>query len=195
MNFYYVQSDDKYAFAKYIDGGEKNYICESCKRVYQIDRISDFQVQFIGKKQADFYRSPGCYIGNRKFTDMLAKYEIKGYRLRDIDFKGWVDKRNNPVDNDASDLQEIEIMGRCGKMCYLNGDVIPGCEECGLVNFFKLGRVQGVSVDESAWDGSDIFAFDNKPAVMICSERLKVACENEKIKGIFFIPLQKYLMY
>ncbi len=51
MNFYYVQSDDKYAFAKYIDGGEKNYICESCKRVYQIDRISDFQVQFIGKNK------------------------------------------------------------------------------------------------------------------------------------------------
>lgn len=41
------------------------------------------------------------------------------------------------------------------------------------------------------WDGSDIFSFSNWIGVMICSEKLKEACEKEKIKGISFHPIEK----
>lgn len=51
------------------------------------------------------------------------------------------------------------------------------------------GQVNGLQVTD--WDGSDIFSFSNWIGVMICSEKLKEACEKEKIKGIRFIPIEK----
>ena len=82
MKFYEVTCTDTYAQAYYINDMANKKFCQECELVYEHERFADYKVKFIGKKIADFYQAPGCYIGNEKFIEMLKKYGITGYGIR-----------------------------------------------------------------------------------------------------------------
>ncbi|MBQ2800429.1 MAG: hypothetical protein IJF03_03470 [Lachnospiraceae bacterium] len=192
MKYYYVTHDEKYAQAYYEfeDGAEKK--CPKCGKICEFSRIGVYHTRLKGKKQGDFYHAPGCYIGNSKFLEMLVKYNITGYEIKDIVVDGWFDQRDNLIDLDSSDLKEIAILGKCGWYADKDGKEIKRCDKCGIINFSTRKEVKGIKVEEDTWDGSDIFSFSNWLGVMICTERLKEACEKEKIKNIRFIPLEEF---
>lgn len=191
MKFYYVTNEEKYAEAYYESEEAEKKICEKCERVYSKKRIGAYHTKLKGKKQGDFYHAPGCFIGNSKFRDMLVKYNITGYKIKDIVVEGWFDHRDNLIDLDSGDLKEIAILGKCGWYMEKDGMDIKRCNVCGLINFSTRKEVKGIKVQEDTWDGSDIFSFSNWSGVMICTEHLKEACEKEKIKNIRFIPLEE----
>lgn len=191
MKFYYVKTLDTFATAYYVSVEKKRKICEQCEHVYDTKRLGLYHVRFKGKKLGDFYRAPGCYIGNSKFRDMLIKYNITGYSICDIIVEKWEDQRNNILDIDSSDLKEIQIVGKSGWFMDKNGNDIKRCPKCGILDFFAEKEVQGISLPEENWDGSDIFSCSNWHGVMLCTERLKEACEKENIKNIQFIPLEE----
>ena len=187
MKFYKVTSEKTYALAYYINDMANKKFCQECELVYEKERFADYKVKFIGKRIADFYQAPGCYIGNKKFIGMLENYGITGYGIRGIDCVSWTDKRGNPIKGNVDELSEITIEGKCGALHHLDGSIVEGCPKCGMVDLH--GQVNGLQVTD--WDGSDIFSFSNWIGVMICSDKLKEACEKEKIKGISFIPIEK----
>lgn len=82
---------------------------------------------------------------------------------------------------DSSDLKEIYILGKCGWYMDKNGNDIERCPKCGQVSLKVQNELAGLRIIEDTWDGSDIFSFSNWLGVMICTERLKEACEKEKI--------------
>lgn len=190
MKFFYVNTEDGYARAYYDLQKSEEYECEECGEVYMSKRIGNYRTHFEGKKIGDFYRAPGCYIGNKNFLNMLEKHCITGYGIRDIDCTGWYDKRGNLINEDASSLKEIEILGKCGYMCDVDGNEIERCKKCGTIDFWVQKKINGISVPLASWDGTDIFSFKNWQGVMICSERLKEACEKEKIRNISFKPVK-----
>lgn len=192
MKFYKVKVKDGFAKAIYIDDISEKSECDLCGEVYKSVRNEDYKVRFDGKKAADFYNAPGCFIGNTKFIDMLKKYNITGYGIRGIHCVGWYDTKKNRIDIDYSDLKEIEVLGKCGCMCDTQGNKIKGCEKCDQLDFWTQKEVRGLSVPMDTWDGTDIFTFSNWHGVMIATERLKEACEKEKIKGIEFCPLEEF---
>ena len=193
MDFYYVTSEyEKYARAYYDKQNIKLLVCEKCQSGYDSIRAGNYRVHFEGKKLGDFYHAPGCFIGNERFFDMLKKYGITGYGIGEIDCTGWYDRRKNPIQVDAGYLREVEVLGRCGYMRNLDGTEVKRCENCGCVNIWDQKEVRGLSVSLDTWDGSDIFCFSNWSGVMICSSRLKEACEKEKIKNIVFRPLETF---
>lgn len=191
MNFYYVTSGEKYAEAYYVSETAEKIICEKCGRVCSKQRTGAYHTKLVGKKQGDFYHAPGCFIGNSKFRNMLVQYNITGYEIKDIVVEGWYDQRENLINIDSSDLKEIAILGKCGWYEDKDGKDIKRCDKCGLINFSTRKEVKGICVPEDIWDGSDIFSFSNWLGVMICTERLKEACENAKIKNIEFTPLDE----
>ena len=191
MKFYYVDTEEGYADAYYDLQESEEYICDKCNKVYLSKSVADYRVHFEGKKIGDFYWAPGCFIGNEKFIAMLEKYNITGYGIRNIDCTGWYDRRGNSINVDTHQLREIEILGKCGFMCDTDGKVIEGCEKCGLIDFWTEKGINGLSVPLDKWDGSDIFMFQNKQGVMICTDRLKEACEKEKIRNICFTPIEE----
>lgn len=192
MKFYYVKTEEKYAKAYFVSYEKDCSICDECDEVYAITRKGLYHTRLKGKKQGDFYRAPGCYIGNSKFRGMLKKYEITGYDICDVVVEKWEDQRNNVIDIDTSDLKEIMIKGKSGWYMDKNGNDIKRCQKCGHVDFYAKEELHGISVPEDAWDGSDIFSCSNWHGVMLCTERLKEACEKEKIKNIQFIPLDEF---
>lgn len=192
MKFYYVTNGEKYAEAYYMSETAEKKICEECECVCSKKRIGPYHTKLKGKKQGDFYHAPGCYIGNSKFREMLVKYNITGYEIADIVVDGWYDQRDNLIDVDSSDLKEIRILGKSGWFMDKDGNDIKRCDKCGIIDFEIEDEVNGISVQEDTWDGSDIFSFSNWLGVMICTERLKEACEKEKIKNIRFIPLEEF---
>lgn len=193
MDFYYVTTEDeKYAEAYYDKQERKNHICDKCGAIYLSERMETYRVHFEGKKLGDFYQAPGCYIGNERFFDMLEKYGITGYGIGEIDCTGWYDRRKNPIQVEAGHLREVVVLGRCGYMRNLDGTEVKKCDNCGGVGFWDRDAVRGLSVPLDTWDGNDIFRFSNWSGVMICSSRLKEACEKEKIKNIVFRPLETF---
>ena len=192
MKFYYVEEMDGYAQADCNDKGKKEYVCSTCGYIHEIERIENHHIDFVGKKQGDFYWAAGCYIGNKKFLDMLVKYNIKGYEVHDIIIDSWHDKRGNQIEIQNSELKEIEILGRCGFLQDKEGNEIKKCVECGRFDYRVRREIIGLSVPKETWDESDIFCYRNFATVMFCTERLKEACEKEKIKNIRFIPLEEF---
>lgn len=192
MKFYYVNIMEGYALAYYDLQESINYECEKCGAIYLSKRVGKYRTHFEGKKLGDFYRAPGCYIGNKKFIDMLEKYKITGYKIGELDCTGWYDRRKNIIEVDTSTLREIEITGKCGYMCDVSGNEIEKCDKCGQIDFYVRERINGLSVPLDTWDGSDIFSFENWKKVMVCSERLKEACEKENIKNISFLPIEEF---
>lgn len=193
MDFYYVTSeDDKFASAYYDIQNIKIIECEKCGYTYDSIRAGNYRVHFEGKKLGDFYHAPDCFIGNERFFDMLEQYGITGYGIGEIDCTGWYDRRKNPIQVEAGHLREVVVLGRCGYMHNLDGTEVKRCENCGCVNIWDEKEVRGLSVPLDTWDGSDIFCFSNWLGVMICSSRLKEACEKEKIKNIVFRPLETF---
>lgn len=140
-----------------------------------------YHTKLKGRKQGDFYRAPACYIGNSKFQNMLEKYNITGYKIEDLIVERWEDQRGNLINIDSSDLKEIYILDKCGWYMDKNGNDIERCPKCGQVSLKVQNELAGLRIIEDTWDGSDIFSFSNWLGVMICTERLKEACEKEKI--------------
>lgn len=192
--FYVVHSDlsGYYAQAEYSKQKMKQYECKKCHLIYKSVRADNYHVHFIDGRLPDFYNAPGCYIGNCTFFNMLDKYELTGYEIREIVCTGWQDKKGNPMVEKTNDLREVFILGRCGVMCHVDGKEVERCDVCGRINFETRMNLRGLSVDVETWDGSDIFSFSNWPGVMIATQRFKDACETERIKGITFEALDKF---
>lgn len=112
---------------------------------------------------------------------MLEKYNITGYKIEDLIVERWEDQRGNLINIDSSDLKEIYILDKCGWYMDKNGNDIERCPKCGQVSLKVQNELAGLRIIEDTWDGSDIFSFSNWLGVMICTERLKEACEKEKI--------------
>lgn len=192
MKFYYVKTEENYAKAFFVSLEEEDFVCSECKKVYDTERKGLYHTRIKGKKEGDFYRAPGCYFGNSKFREMLEKYQITGYEICDIVIEKWEDQRGKLLDNDVTDLKEIMITGKCGWYRDKDGKEIECCPKCGHPDLEVQEELEGISILEDTWDGSDIFSCTNWIGVMLCTERLKEACEKEKIKNIQFIPLDEF---
>ena len=192
--FYVVHSeiDDHYAQAEYSLQEFVEYTCEKCQAIYRSDRIGAYRVHFIDGELLDFYNAPGCYLGNDFVINMLEKYKLTGYELREIECTGWYDKFGEMQHLTDVELKEIFILGRCGAMCDAEGFEIEKCSVCGMVALSTKMRIRGLSVPVETCDGSDVFSFDNWPGVMIATQRFKDACEKEQIKGITFQDVNKF---
>ncbi|QAS59364.1 hypothetical protein [Clostridium septicum] len=123
-----------------------------------------------GKKIADYYTVSNHNIISGKFQDVLKNESIKGYKLKEIKVDAWVDGSYKKIDNDYTDLMEIDIIGRCGYLRNLNGVIIEKCEKCHTEH---QDEIIGLSVDINSWDKSDIFYFDNWIGNIIVTERVK----------------------
>ena len=190
MRFYTVfHIIDAPTKALFEDEESEKFFCPICGSVYKSVRTADYKYGIRGKKRFDALQAPGCYLGNEKVFEVLEKYHITGYEKVTAKCVYWYTKNGKEVPHEENEYHEIKILGKCGPMCDQEGKVIPGCEECGWVRFF--GKEVGLSVDESTWDGSDIFSFSNWLGVMICSEKMKEAFEKEKIKGYEFRLLEE----
>lgn len=190
--FYHVQAENEsgFASAEFSRQAVTKRKCEKCGATfYDTDQNELYKVHFLGRKLPDFYQAPGCYIGNEKFQNMLVKYGLTGYELRDIECTGWYDRRENPIDIDPDGLKEIFILGKCGGMHHADGTEVEHCEKCGEVAFKTRMQIRGLSVPVQTWDGSDIFSFSNWGGNMIATDRVREACEKEGIRGIRFTEI------
>ena len=83
------------------------------------------------------------------------------------------------------------VIGRCGLLRNLSGAVLPHCKKCGCRLTHTGLYTNGVSLDPTFYDGSDIFTFDNLPNIPIVSEKLRDAIISQGFTNIRFIPLNE----
>ncbi len=162
--------------------------CDKCGSIRSV-LLDKLRVYMKGKKIADYYTVSNHNIISGKFQDVLKNESIKGYKLKEIKVDAWVDGSYKKIDNDYTDLMEIDIIGRCGYLRNLNGVIIEKCEKCHTEH---QDEIIGLSVDINSWDKSDIFYFDNWIGNIIVTERVKKLVEKENLKNITFINVKDF---
>ena len=85
---------------------------------------------------------------------------------------------------DWTEFKEIEVVGRCGYLRHLNGEMVDKCDECGIFDYNKSNIINGLSVNNEEWDKSDIFHFKNWVGPIIINKKVKDLIEKNKFTNI-----------
>lgn len=172
---------------------EANIItCPLCGAIH-VERLSALTVYFKGKKQADYYSVPQSHMVDKRLREALIQHNVSGCNFQDILITGWFDKSGNALAYDPSDLQELVVTGRGGKLHHKNGSLIECCRNCGTVPMHVEKSVNGLSVNQDAWDHTEMFYFDNWQGVLIVTERVKHIVENGGFTNIEFQNISEFV--
>lgn len=156
MTIVYSNKTQPVALKNDYEGGA----CSKCGAVIN-KRISSLKVYFKGKNPVDYYTVSNFNIISKRLQEAFHESGITEFNLKDIDVKGWYDNNEKPLDIDWSGLKEMDIIGRCGFLRHLNGNIIDKCDECGIFDYDKADTINGLSVNIDEWDQSDVFHFKN----------------------------------
>ena len=76
------------------------------------------------------------------------------------------------MDKSGVEYYFMKVKSTCGLSLDIHGDECPHCEVCGSLKYLGMD-FEGFAFDESKWDGSDIFVFENKDNQPIITEKSK----------------------
>ena len=151
-----------------------------------IDSIIGLKKGSRGKYPGDYLDGPWVYLNvfSNKVFEALDKIGATGWRSLPVYIQGFPEPK-------ASDYRILVVTGRSGEIDYSRSKPVRMrmSPERGLVDWL-IGQM----FDPSSWDGSDIF-FPGNTAYIYVTERVKIAIEAVKAKGIKFTPIDEYAVY
>lgn len=120
-----------------------------------------------------------------KVVKLLEQNNITGYKL------GKVIIEKAKVKEDVNKkLYELIVTGSGGNIHPSSGyKVLEVCEACGAEKFQHF--TNGLIVDESQWDNSDIFTVKEYSGFILVVEKVKKLFEENKITGCEFTPVEE----
>lgn len=130
----------------------------------------------------DYYLFDNLLFVSERFLQFLINNNIKGYSVR---------QANSGTEQI---YHELIIEGRCGYLKNLNGESLERCPECGDRIHFNGVFTEGLSIDETLYDGSDIFAFNNLQTLPIVTEELKRKMIKSGLTNLNFKPIESKII-
>lgn len=194
MNKRFYVMDCAYSnYAKVIphDNDSKTITCLICGSNI-VTRESLLKLKFKGKRKADFYSAHNYHVISNEFQRVFRDSGISGVEFMPIDITEWVDGKNKSVPFIDGVYKELVIHGRTGFLRDLNGDVVEKCEKCNIWDYSTSLELEGLSVADDEWDGSDIFYFSNWISVIIVTEKLKDIIKHAGMSNCEFTPLDTF---
>ena len=192
---FYVLQETYTDFASMLEHKENEvelYECMKCTAVMRIPK-NEVKIYFKGNKTADFYSYSLWSIINQKLQDTLSEQSITGFKLQDINFQGWFNKKGNSIEvPQAKELKEIVITGRAGLLRHKDGRILDHCSECKATSYKIKKTVDGLSVGLDEWDGSDMFCFTNWAGNIIVTQKVKDIIEKGNFKNIQFTHINDF---
>jgi len=122
-----------------------------------------------GREPGDLI-SAALWVFSKRFLDVLESCQATGYRACPIRI---VDKKGHPL----PDYFLLKLTGRGGPLDEERSGVIRGSS--GAI----LGRT-AVYMDESQWDGSDVFAIPGMGICMFVTQRIGEAIRKARLLNI-----------
>jgi hypothetical protein len=174
--------------------------CSECERITIVRQIQDISLELYGTTLFDFVwmDSPGVLV-SWSMMNLLKQSGLNGFTFRNVNIIAWW--RDDPVTGEIVDwlereeappLYQLVILGKGGSILPKNQvKVQSACSECGAAEYEFLK--EGVLVDQSQWDGSDIFTLNELGWTFITEKFLKFLVENH-IHNYTAIPSDKFSM-
>lgn len=181
MIFYNIERDEKLKDVKYAEGTDWEEIICPKEEDHQRpgSRMGNMRINIKVKRVADFLWTflSECIISN-EVAAALKEDDITGYLLKRVT------TLNTEVPNSLWEFQAIGQGGYAQKDSGIN--LKQRCDYCGfeIYSAFK----NGIIVDETNWDGSDIFTVNGYPRYILVTEKVKDVIEKQKFSGLIFIP-------
>ena len=162
-------------------------VCEDCGAIFtSLKGIYQFRV--MGSLR-DYYLVSGTPVISERFLNVLLENCYTGYEISETKtFKGTVTKIGDPL---KEKYYRLKVTGRCGLLRNVNNEELPHCKKCGA-RFLQTGLLtEGISFDDTQYDGCDIFAFNNMSNIPIVSEKIRDLIIEKKFTNINFIHLNE----
>ena len=123
---------------------------------------------------------------NEKVVSLLKDKRVSGYRLEDV----IIVKDRRKGDSLNRKLYELIPVGDGGSIHPSSGyRLLDVCPYCGKKKIQPC--INGLMVDESAWDGSDIFTLREYPKLILITQKVKDLFEKNKITGCTILPAEQ----
>ena len=121
---------------------------------------------------------PGVVWCNRRARDTLAKARLSGVSFAAVRITS---ARVQPH------LYELVVQGHAWRVGS-SPKKIRACNICGRTRF---PRPSTLAVDESRWDGGDIFHVDNNPNIVVVTERVHKVLAHGRFTNVLARPISR----
>jgi hypothetical protein len=147
-------------------------------------RITPLFVDLTSWRTVDFSRT---FFSDLVITEhalsVLRDARLTGFEVCDTFIKETPKRRRG---TDLPKLWELVVTGKGGH-AHKDSDIVQRshCTSCGHVRYSAFER--GIRVDESTYDGSDLFAVTEYPKYILLSARAKLVIESARLTNAGFI--------
>ena len=144
------------------------------------NRIGELKISTVAYNSNDFLWTFLDWMLNEKVVDIFLKYKITGYNLEPVRIL---------ESGSSSNIYELVVNGQGGKADSRSGIIVKeSCEYCGMKIYSAFEN--GIWINETNWDGSEIFTIEGYPSYYMVNERLKEIILKHKLTGVNLICTQ-----
>lgn len=191
MYYFLEEMDLRGQSASWISGNTFKIlsICECTSRKTTYEEPISFRIE---GEPCDYYNVMNRSMVSERFYTFLKERGLTGFKFRNAVVQEW-----SPFgyrgEKKLEDLKyyEMVVTGRCGLLSNMSGIALPHCKKCGRRLAHTGLYTNGVSFDPEAYDGSDIFAFNNLWNIPIVTEKVRDDIISQGFTKIRFIPLNE----
>ena len=181
MVFYELCKDFKYKDVKYAKGTDwEGIVCPKYKSHQRpSDRIGELRIDITTKKISDFLTTfLSEWIVSDKVVDIFTNSNVTGYELKAVKIRNMELPYN---------LWEFIVTGKGGDAHPDSGIYLKKeCKHCNMKIYSAYEN--GIIVNESNWEGKDIFTVTGYPRYILVTEKVKDIVEKNKLTGALFVP-------
>jgi hypothetical protein len=187
-----------------IDGSDEPWLevprCPQCDRATLVQQTQDINLELHRANLLDFVWADSAEIFvSTSLMNLLQHSGLSGFTFRSVNIVAWwrEDPATHEIINwlereDAPPLYQLVIVGKGGSVLPQNQVQVESlCSECGAADYEFL--TAGILVDQSQWDGSDIFTLNELGWTFMTEKFLRFLVENH-IQNYTAIPSDKFSM-
>jgi len=185
-NFYILQVPSNYKRQYAYPYGEHilKPRCEVCGRPPVVNRLISARVRFERRVTvADFVHSPPELLVTDKVKQVFERDQVNANY-------GEVEVRIAKTQEELRSKLWHVCVGRAHASPEMNIVAVNQCLTCGVASYSTWDN--GVLIDESRWDGSDILRLYEDVVGILVTKKVRDIVEREGFTGVEFIPAGEY---
>lgn len=187
MSFYFFdcKASDCWAYVYSVSAARnKKQCCGSIIREFN----SPLNYILEGKRLGDTAFMTGYFAVSKRVKEIFEKNNIANCEFIPMNCTEWRERNGKPKDKSDVEYYYMQVKSTCGIALNIKGEECPHCQVCKSLEYIGMD-FEGFSFDESKWDGSDIFVFENKDNIPIITEKLKKILAKEKLTNVEFVKI------
>ena len=168
--------------------------CRKCRRPISTKQINSLPIELFGEELQSFVWTDEGPLFLDSIVQSINKSNLKGFSFRQVEIVVWwkVDESVNRIGNaleweNGPILHQVIPLGVGGSVLnHTRVKVSIPCKVCKIEEYTLQQR--GIIIDETQWDGSDLFTVKEFPSLLVITDRFVHWLHNNKVENYKAIP-------